>query len=1072
MKKILLPPAAILLTAATSYAVTVPATDFPRNNGSSIFTTSDSLVTFSTTNTFSGNANFFGDIGPGATANLVNAYNGAERLTVDLEEGVTLTGFGTTFSADTVTISGFTGDPGLLGANAGTTTFDSQTNEVTFRLGGINGNVRELTLSNPEVTEGQTLVFRFAGTQTTFTSFSYEPSTEPAPTPTASYSFDESTITGTVVEDTSGNGLDGTLVPSADAPIAGADGIFAQALQFLSGDSPEGILEVPAAAVPSGSSPRTFSLWFNAAGLDANSQNKLFGYGANSPGAGFEIGLEGSGIRLRHYGGNITYGAGFDFVGADAGWHHLAVRVNEGATTFADVDVFLDGSRLVIGNTAGGGIGQTLNTTSSNLGLAGTTVAPNPFDFAGSLDEFAVWDSALIIPQISTLAEPPPVPDIVSFRALPQNRVPVGTVVPLEWDVTDATSLILTPSNGEAIDVTGTTTLDVTVTELVSYTLTATNDNDVTVSEELSLAVGDTPYPNVVVFFLDDFGWSDWEQNGAPEGSLFYETPAMNQLAAEGIYFDHGYASAPVCSPTRAALLTGTAPALNKLTDFIPGNPPADFARVERAIWTPRLDLSAANFANTFSDNGYRAIHVGKWHLGEGAEPATNPLNAGFDVNIGGNNFGTPPFPERFFAGPNGFSSLPALGADVAPQGSYLTDVLTEQATEQIRDAAADDTAFILYLSHYAVHVPIQAPEPTVQKFRDKLATRPIEEWEGHTNPTYAAMIEHVDRSLAQIIATLEDPDGDPTTDDSIAENTLVILTSDNGGLETATSNRPLRNGKGGNYEGGIREPWIFWRPGTIEPAVISEPIVSHDLFPTLLTHVGITPPANADFSGQDLTPLLTGEDFEREEPMVFHYPHWSPKDQTGSPFTAIRRGDYKLIYNYDNDTWELYNVITNPEEDINLIASEPDRHQVLSWLMSERLQDLGANFPRELLSRNGDRDIVTGADRPLIPLLFGDQDDDNDGKSNLDEVIEGTDPESASSFFQVSPQTTGSNIGLSFVGLRGRAFDLEASTTLAPNSWEVIESITPLEADTQIIIDNLQTEESQRFFRIRTSFP
>lgn len=1070
MKKYLLPPASLLLLTATSIAITLPATEFPRNSGVSSFLSPDGLVSFATTNTFSGNSNFVGDSGPGATPNLVNAYNGSETLTVTLEDGVSLTRFGTTFSDATVTLSGLTGDPGLSGANPGTAAFNTRSNELSFRLGGIEGNVRTLTFANPEVTEGRTLVFRFTGTQTTFTSFTYEPATDPPPTPSLSYSFDDDTVAGTVLSDTSGNGRDGTLVPSAGAPVTGASGIFAQSFQFISGDAPQGIVRAPAAAIPSGAAPRTFSLWFNATELGA--QSKLFGYGEAAAGRGFEIGLEGNGIRLRHYGGNITYGSDFDFIAEDSGWHHVAVRVSDGAATFADVDVFLDGLRLPIAETQAGGTGQALNTTGSALGLAGTTVTGNFFDYTGRLDEFAVWDTALTVPQIQILAEAPPSPSIVSFRALPQNRVPVGTVVPLVWEVENATSITLTPSNGPSIDVTGTSSFDATVTDLVTYTLTVVGSTEDSISKDLTLATGDTPYPNIVVFFLDDFGWSDWEQNGAPTGSLFYETPSMNRLASEGIYFDNGYASAPVCSPTRAALLTGTAPALNKLTDFIPGNGPADFARVERAIWTPRLDLNAPNFAKTFSDSGYRAIHVGKWHLGEGAEPASNPLNAGFDINIGGNNFGTPPFPERFFASSGGFSSLPNLGPDVAPEGSYLTDVLTEQATEQIREAAEDDTAFILYLSHYAVHVPIQAPAPTVQKFQTKLGTRPLAEWEGHTNATYAAMIEHVDRSLEQIIATLSDPDGDPSTDDSIAENTLVILTSDNGGLEDSTSNRPLRDGKGGNYDGGIREPWIFWRPGTIEPAIISEPIVSHDLFPTLLTHAGITLPADVNLSGQDLTPLLSGQPFERREPLVFHYPHWSPKDQDGFPFTSIRRGDYKLIYNYQFEDWELYNVTLNPEEDVNLINSEPDRHKVLSWLMHQRLEDLGANFPRLLISRNGNQDIVTGAEQPLLPLIIGDEDDDNDGKSNLDEVIEGTDPASASSFFRVTPSVSEENVAISFSGLRGRSFALEASENLLPDSWTVIESIAPLDENAQIVIDNLDNSESRRFFRVRTSFP
>lgn len=1073
MNKLLLITSASLVFAASASAVTVRATDFPRNSSVSSFTTTDGLVNFQTTNTFSGGGSFLGDSGPGATANLINAYNGAERLTMTLEAGVSLESFGLTFTNSNLTISGFSGDPGLSGANAGTAAYNSRTNELTFRVSPITGAVTELTFANPETTDGATLVFSFSGTQATFTSFTYEPSTEPAPTPLVAYSFDNGTVSATAVSDVSGNNRNGTLVASADAPATGEGGIFGESVRFASGDSPQGVVNVPATAIPSGADPRTFSLWFNAD--EFVGQNTLLGYGANSAGRGFEVGLEAGGIRLRHYGGNITFGQGFDFLNADAGWHHLAVRVNAGATTFAGVQIFLDGVSLPVVATGGGGTTTALNTTaSSTLTLAGSSVVgsiPASSEYAGRIDEFAVWDTALISPQIITLAQVPPAPEIASFRALPQNRVPVGTVVPLVWDVANAATITLTPSNGDPIDVTGQTSFNATINELVSYTLTVTSASEVTTSRDISLAVGDTPYPNVVIFFLDDFGWADWEQNGAPDGSVFYETPTMNRLAAEGLYFENGYASAPVCSPTRAALLTGTAPAFNKLTDFISGNPPPPFAQVERAEWTPRLDLSLPNLARTFSDSGYRAINVGKWHLGSGTEPEADPLNAGYDVNIGGISTGTPPPPERYFASENGFSALPRLGPDVAPQGSYLTDVLTEQAVEQIRDAAADDTAFILKLSHYAVHTPLQAPAETVARYDQKLATRPIAEWEGHTNTTYAAMIEHVDRSLNEILSALEDPDGDPATDDSIAENTLVVFTADNGGLQSSTSNRPLRNGKGGNYDGGIREPWILWRPGTIEPGISSEPIVTHDLFPTLLTHAGIEVPSNANFNGVDLTPLLTGEPFERQDPIVIHYPHWSPKDQTGTPHTAIIRGEYKLIYDYQTSSWELYNIVNNPGEDINLINSESDRHQVLSWLMLQRLEQLDANFPRTILS-GSEATVVPGAEVPFTPLIIGDQDDDGDGKSNLDEVIEGTDPANAQSFFRINPLVSGQNFGISFNGLRGRAFDLEASENLLPDSWITIESISPLSVDSVITIDELTGPESRRFFRIRTSFP
>ena len=194
-----------------------------------------------------------------------------------------------------------------------------------------------------------------------------------------------------------------------------------------------------------------------------------------------------------------------------------------------------------------------------------------------------------------------------------------------------------------------------------------------------------------------------------------------------------------------------------------------------------------------------------------------------------------------------------------------------------------------------------------MQKYQDKLDNNPGMNWQGHVNPTYAAMVEHVDLSLGALLAALEDPDGNPLTEDSIADNTLIVFTADNGGLTSVTSNRPLRDGKGGNYDGGIREPWVFWWPGTITPGTNSEPIISHDLYPTVLSVAGLNPPPNHTLNGQDLSPLLFGGSFERRSPLVFHSPHWSP--QGGSPHSAVRKGDWKLIYEYATASWELYNL-------------------------------------------------------------------------------------------------------------------------------------------------------------------
>lgn len=1038
-----------LLTSLTASAVTIPATDFPKDGSTAIFTTSDSLLTFTTTNSFSGSGDFMGDSGPGAASNLVNAYNGTEELNIALETNAVLTGFRFRWTNTTLTISGFSSDPGTTIAG-GSANWNSSSNELVLTVPWDAGNGRVVTFTNPEASGGATLNFSFSGAQATFTEFSYEEEAIPLPEPLVRLSFDDDSLSGTTLNDQSTNGNHATLIPDASAPTPSQGGLFGESFSFENGDDPSGYISIPSGVMPSGASARTISLWFNA--QDASGQAQLFGYGTASSGQAFLVGLEGGGIRIRHFGGNITYGSGLDFTGSDAGWHHLAVRVKDAASTFTDVDVFLNGNLLPVSAEGGNGSTVTLNTTASAFGLGSATTPTAQNGFGGFLDEFQAFDSALPAANIRELAEAPPRPTILTFTASPQNRVPSGSDVTLSWEVENSTSVTLNPGG---LNVTGQSSLVVNPTTKTTYTLTVADDALNSDEEKVTLSVGDESFPNVIVFLLDDFGWSDWEQNGAPTGSVFYETPNMNRLASEGMYFPNGYASTPVCSPTRGALMSGQAPAFNKLSDWITGS--GDNGQtIREAEWVKRLPTDLPNWPRTMSECGYRSIHVGKWHLGSGTEPAANPLNHGFDINIGGNQFGTPPAPERYFASAGGFTNLPNMGADVAPQGSYLTDVLTEQAVAQIKDAASSDTAFAMYLSHYAVHGPIQAPVATVAKYQAKLDNNPGTDWQGHTNPTYAAMIEHVDLSIGAIMDTLLDPDGDPTTDDSIAENTLVILTADNGGLLPVTSNRPLRDGKGGTYEGGIREPWIFWSPGNVDAGVVNpEPIVTHDIFPTVLSYAGVPTPANHEVNGADLTPLLTGAPFERMRPFTFHYPHWSPNNQIGEPYSAIRKGDWKLVYTYANKNWELYNLATNAGETNNLIASEEDRHAVLSWMLGSELEALDANYPRNLQTLD---------EEPPVPLVNPANDTDGDGKNDLEEAIHGTDGNDPTSFFAPVLEMNNDHFFFVFPPVSGRSYVLQASETLEENSWSDIDNTVPLSDESPL--------SSQQFYRIKTSLP
>ena len=941
---------------------TIPATSFPDGN-SSTYSTADGALQFSTSNLFNVPNDWVADTGGNA-----NAFDGNEELTVEFDQNAALLSFTNRFTRTDLIISGLDEDPqasvGTANSNSGTAIWNAQTNLLTLDIPWDAGENRTVTFANPVAFTGKTVTFSFtdvqADWQATFVEFTYGFTT---PGPIVSLSLDSADISGQTILDQSGSGNDANIVESAFGPLIDVDGIFGEAMQFVAGDDPAGIVKLESGVVPSGDDARTISLWFNQ--LADAGQNKLFGYGSISAGAAFDVGIEGGGIRLRHFGGNITYGTGFDFTGSDAGWHHLAVVVAEGSQIFADVSVYLDGQQLAA--QLGGAEAVVINTGVSEFAIGSSSIASSAFGLDGLIDEVRIWDAELSAASIAIEAQFPPSVRINRFHANPQNRVPMGTNVTLAWDVENFQSLTLNPGG---LDVTNQPSFEVTVVEKTTFELVATDEVGNTESKDVTIAIGDQPYPNIVVIFLDDFGWADWEQNGGSTGSVFYETPNMNRLAEEGMYFPRGYAASPVCSPTRASLMTGQSPAFNKVTQWIPGG--GDNGQpIQEAVWSNRLETGNSVFPEVLSDCGYRSTHIGKWHLGDANQTEAEPLSHGFDLNIGGNHFGTPPGPERYFASADGFSGLPGLGSDIAPQGAYLTDVLTQQAVQQISQAASEDSAFMIYLSHYAVHTPIQAPASTVQYYQNKISSNPGMNWQGQTNPAYAAMIDHVDQSVGAILDALEDPNGDGDTSDSVAENTLIVLTADNGGLTSVTSNRPLRDGKGGNYEGGIREPWIFHWPGKIAPGTNNELIVSHDLYPTLLSVAGLDKPEGHTVNGQDLSPLLFGtEPFAREQPSVFHYPHWSP--QGGSPHSAIMIDNFKLIYEYASASWELYDLDADIGESQNLTQLMPIEHALYSYLLSDTLLDLGANYPRN---------NSMSAEEPPMPLFLP-------GDLNLDGTV------------------------------------------------------------------------------------
>ena len=337
--------------------------------------------------------------------------------------------------------------------------------------------------------------------------------------------------------------------------------------------------------------------------------------------------------------------------------------------------------------------------------------------------------------------------------------------------------------------------------------------------------------PNVVLFLVDDMGWRD----SATYGSGYYETPSMDRLASAGMRFTNAYAASPVCSPTRASILTGMNPARLHVSDWISGHGDAGKPLAEPE-WTKQLRQSHITLAESLKATGYATAHIGKWHLGQTASRSeSDPTTQGFDINIGGNHLGQPNSSTgNYFANASGSFGLPGLGNGSSAPGEYLTDRLTTAATDYIREQATADQPFFLNLAHYAVHTPLQAKPDLVAKYQAKPGA------DGQSNATYAAMLESMDQSLGMVLNTLEDPNGDGNKNDSIAGNTLFLFMSDNGGLSSVTSNTPLRAGKGTNYEGGIRVPFMVSWPGHTAPGTVSDaPVAAWDAFNTVMDVVG-----------------------------------------------------------------------------------------------------------------------------------------------------------------------------------------------------------------------------------------
>jgi arylsulfatase A len=449
-----------------------------------------------------------------------------------------------------------------------------------------------------------------------------------------------------------------------------------------------------------------------------------------------------------------------------------------------------------------------------------------------------------------------------------------------------------------------------------------------------SLATAATPSvrpPNIIFILVDDWGWTD----AGCYGSKFYETPNMDRLAAEGVRFTQAYSACTVCSPTRAAVMTGKYPARLHVTDWIAGHR-RPHAKLKIPDWTMQLPLAEKTIAEELKARGYATGNFGKWHLGN---ESFYPEHQGFDVNVGGCFMGSP---GSYFP-PYGIPNL----KDERP-GEFLTDRLTRDAAAFIE--ANKNRPFFVYLPHYAVHQPIAGKPEVVEKYRKKLAAGS----DVHTNPVYAALLESVDDSVGTLMRKLAEL--------NLTDNTIIILTGDNGGLSGLvnaqgwragpTRNDPLRLGKGSAYEGGVRVPLFVKWPAGARPGTVSDtPVTSVDFFPTILEIVdsgasSARRPMTPASDGESLVPVLRGGTRLKRDAIFWHYPHYHPGSAT--PYSAIRDGDWKLIEFFEGDRVELYNLKDDVGEKSDLAAANTAKAAELRRKLAAWRSSVGAQLPEK----------------------------------------------------------------------------------------------------------------------------
>ncbi|BDD09736.1 sulfatase [Fulvitalea axinellae] len=438
--------------------------------------------------------------------------------------------------------------------------------------------------------------------------------------------------------------------------------------------------------------------------------------------------------------------------------------------------------------------------------------------------------------------------------------------------------------------------------------------------------------PNVVVLFVDDMGWTDL----GCFGSKFYETPNIDALAEDGVRFTNAYANCTVCSPSRASMMTGKYPARLHLTDWIQGHSYlAKHSAKQVPDWTMKLDPKEKTVAEILKDEGYTTMHVGKWHLGE--DETDWPEYHGFDHNVGGWSRGAPKGGY--------FSPYDNPRLKDGPKGEHLTDRLTDEAIKLIGENK--EKPFFLHFAFYAVHTPLQGKKDLVEKYK-RVAKPEMPQ----RHPIYAAMVEAMDQNVGRLVEYLKQ--------NGLYENTLIVFTSDNGGLVNryqlhrnpnhtpTTNNLGLRSGKGDMYEGSVRVPmFVTWKGEVPSGKTTDQVAMTMDVKPTVLDFLGLKKKYKPEFKamdGQSLRKTLIKGKTDDDRPVFWHYPHYHY--QGAVPYGAVRSGDWKLVEIYEDGTTELYNLANDLEETHDLSASNPEKTAELKVMLNDWRKEVKAQMP------------------------------------------------------------------------------------------------------------------------------